>query len=203
MAQLGAFNDEMPALSCVPGGNAFAGCVPIAIAQTMNYFEYPTTYNWADMPNTYGTTTTAELVSDIWEAIPWSEKNFDCWGTGVNAPYDVSLLLENIFNYSSASQSNYNHEIVKQNIYNNKPVILSGAVGEGLGGHMWVCDGMKISTYYTLEDGECVPSFEMLRFHMNWGWLDGAFNNWYLYDNFNPGNTTFNENVRMVYNINP
>ncbi len=41
-----------------------------------------------------------------------------------------------------------------------------------------------------------------LLFHMNWGW-GGTYNGWYNYNNFNPGDFTFNYQTGMVYNIIP
>jgi len=41
-----------------------------------------------------------------------------------------------------------------------------------------------------------------LYLHMNWGWT-GLHNSWYAYNNFNPGNRTYNYKVKMVYNIKP
>ncbi len=38
---------------------------------------------------------------------------------------------------------------------------------------------------------------------MNWGWLNGAFNGYYTYNNFDPNNTNYNNNKKMIYNIIP
>lgn len=196
----------MPTMSCdVPCGRAYAGCVPIAIAQVMKYHNYPTNYNWSSMPNSYGTTTTASLINDIHNSI--SGISYDCDGTGVDHDYNVASVFTNHFNYSSASQAGYNRETIKQQLRLNRPVILAGGSDAGwwifhnyTDGHMWVCDGFRRIQNYS-ED--CSMGWGYLYFHMNWGWYNGSENGWYAYNNFNPGEYTFNYDVKMVYNIKP
>lgn len=205
------FNDFMPSLNCsnLPCGKAYAGCVPIAIAQIMKYHNHPTSYNWSNMPNNYGTTTTASLIKDIHDAITinmfgneYPAINYDCDGTGVSSNYNTASVFTNKFGYSTANQGGYNREIVKQQLRWNRPVILSGGRKSGWwifssykDGHMWVCDGYR-SSYY------CETGTGYLYFHMNWGWR-GLHNSWYAYNNFNPSNRTYNYKVKMVYNIKP
>lgn len=106
------FNDFMPNLNCfyLPCQRAYAGCVPIAIAQVMKYHSYPTNYNWAGMPNNYGTTTTASLIKDIHNSITvnisgneYSAVSYDCDGTGVNKDYNIANVFTNKFGYSTAN----------------------------------------------------------------------------------------------------
>lgn len=63
------FNDDMPYKSCANACDlnerAFAGCVPIAMAQVMRYNEYPNSYNWSNMDLHGGTPTTASFIRDI------------------------------------------------------------------------------------------------------------------------------------------
>ena len=123
----------------------------------------------------------------------------------------VAIIIPQVFSrtsfgYSAANQGGYNRETVKQQLRWNRPVILSGGRKSGWwifssykDGHMWVCDGYRSSTIYS-ED--CSMAWGYLYLHMNWGWR-GLHNSWYAYNNFNPGNYTFNYKVKMVYNIKP
>lgn len=199
--QSGGFNDALPDIIC--GGfptQVLAGCVPIAMGQVMKYYEYPTSYNWLSMPWSYGTTTTANFINDIHDAIdnvyPGNPSYF-CDGTGVSASANMGNVLKTQFNYSFANWGTYDYLTVKSNINNNRPVILAG--DNGSSGHMWVCDGYTQYSYY-YED--CTGYVYYPRFHMNWGW-DGSFNGYYAYNNFNPSNTNFNNNKKMIYNITP
>lgn len=206
------YNDYMPVLNCSAGcsynNRAYAGCVPIAIAQVMKYHNYPTSYNWANMPNAYGTTTTASLINDIHNSI--SGISYDCNGTGVDKDYNTAGVFKNYFNFSTANQSSYNRDIVVQQLRLNQPVILGGGRDAGwwifhdyTDGHMWVCDGFRSSKICMFDSyGNLLGAMSYLFLHMNWGW-SGTYNGWYAFNNFNPGSNTFNYKVKMVYNINP
>lgn len=195
------YNTYMPTLTCNPYnpyicGHAYAGCVPVALAQTMRFFEHPASYNWSTMPNTSGSTATATLIADIWDDIPNGSKSYTCSGTGVVHNYNIANLLKYNYSYSYAAQGSYDREQVKQNIYNHKPVILSAI--DGSTGHTWVCEGMNNSKI-------CIDDYiavSFLSFYMNWGW-GGDYNGLYTYDNFNPASNSFDSDVIMVYNIKP
>lgn len=200
--QSGGFNDALPYITC--NGNPFqvlAGCVPIAMAQVMKYYQYPSSYDWVNMPLGYGTNTTANFIKDIHNAITASygssQPIYNCGSTGVSSAYNMGTVLKTQFDYSSADWANYNENVVKNNIEINRPVILSG--DNGTTGHMWVCDGYRISTFYF---SDCT-AVGYLHFYMNWGWQNGEYNGWYAYNNFNPGNINFNSNKKIIYNIIP
>ena len=198
------FNDLMPTLNCsnIPCGRAFAGCVPIAIAQVMRYHEFPTNYNWSNMPNNSGSVVTSQLIGDIHNTI--GSVNYDCDATGVSHDYNVANVFTNGFGYATANQGDYNRETVKQYLRWNKPVILSGGRDDGwwifhdyTDGHMWVCDGFR---RHFIWSEDCSTGSGYLFFHMNWGW-GGQNNDWYAFNDFTPGNFTFNYDVKMIYTI--
>lgn len=98
----------------------------------------------------------------------------------------------------------YKHLTVKDQLKWEKPVILVGFREKGfcfLGwcsynkGHAWVTDGYKETTY-------CETGTSYLYLHMNWGW-SGSEDGWYGYNNWNPGDRSYNYKKEMIYNINP
>ncbi|TRZ42480.1 C10 family peptidase [Robertkochia solimangrovi] len=206
------FNDLLPTLSCADAcysnDKVFAGCVPIAIAQVLKYHNYPTTFNWSNMPDLYATSSTAGLLKNIHDNI--SDISYDCDGTGVDKDYNTANFLKNHFGYTSANQSSYNYNTVEQQLRYNRPVILGGGRDAGwwifhsyADGHMWVCDGFRRSKTCIFDDnGDLITAVSYLYFHMNWGW-SGNENGWYGFNNFDPGNYTFNYDVKMIYNIIP
>ncbi len=200
--QLSGYNSALPFITCYGSSfQVYAGCVPIAMGQVMRYYSFPTNYNWSAMPSGTASTTTANFIDDIHDAIGnqyLGEPSYFCGGTGVSASANMATVLKNEFGYSYASWSNYNYNTVKSNINSGRPVILSG--NNGVEGHMWVCDGYKQTTYY-YED--CTGASFIPRFYMNWGW-GGNYDGYFMYDNFNPfGGTGFNNNKKMIYNIIP
>lgn len=199
--QTGVFNDALPYITC--NGSPFqvyAGCVPIAMAQVMRYHQYPANYNWSAMsPNDF-TGTTANFINDIHNAIRAvysGQPTYKCDGTGVGPDKNMGTVLKTQFVYTSADWSNYNYSPVVSNLDQGRPVILSG--DNGTKGHMWVCDGYRKSTIYS-ED--CSTGWGFLHFYMNWGW-GGRYNGYYSFNNFNPDNTHYNNNNKMIYNIKP
>jgi len=211
------FNDLLKSqteIGCtdLPCGKAFAGCVPIAMAQVMKYYQHPSTFNWSLMPNGYGSSETSLLIKAIHDVLPVS---YSCASSGVNTDCNIANQFTSNFNYSTANQDNYNYETVSNNLRANKPVILSG--GRDIGwwifhnyddGHMWVCDGFKASTICMFDNfGNVIGAVSYLYLSMNWGWSNGVANGWYAFNNFNPTiygtNYTFNYQTKMVYNINP
>ncbi|MDA3780793.1 MAG: C10 family peptidase [Bacteroidales bacterium] len=192
------YNSQTPSMTCGPCGHAWTGCVATAMAQVMKYHQYPTSYSWSSMPNSYGTTTTSILMRDIGDAV---NMDYECDGSGADTQDEVASSFRNDFGYSSASYSDYNYQTVKNELNYNRPVILRGGrntgwwiFGQYSDGHAWVCDG------YLNYINPCWGS--ILKFNMNWGW-DGTYNGWYSFNNFNPGDYTFNYKTGMVYNIKP
>ncbi|MCP4457112.1 MAG: hypothetical protein GY816_03645 [Cytophagales bacterium] len=199
--QWGGYNDLAPDLSCNNAdGRAPTGCVATAMAQIMNYHEFPISYNYSDMPDTWGTLSTARLMRDAGDAV---NMDWGCDGSGADTKDEVASSFRNDFGYASASYADFNQETVKQQIRWNRPVILRGGrKGKWFifpvykDGHAWVCDGYKRWTY-------CETGTGYLYLHMNWGWSSQALNGWFAYNNWSVNGNDFNYKKGMVYNIKP
>ena len=181
------------------------GCVATAMAQVMNYYEFPTNYAWASMPDNTGSTETAQLMRDVADAV---NMNWGCDGSSANTKNETASSFVNDFGYTSANYADYNVSTVESQIRYNRPVILRGGRNNRkcflffcsnnyVDGHAWVCDGYRSFTF--CETGS---TYTYTYLHMNWGWSN-AFNGYYAYNNWNPGDFTFNYKRGMVYNIRP
>lgn len=186
--QRGGFNDAVP-IECSSVEEAYAGCVAIAAAQVMRFYEYPDNYNWANMPNFIGTSETARLIKDIGVAV---DMNWTCEGSGAYTS-DLPTAFKEVFGYMSANYSNFNRYTVTYELSKGRPVILRG---QGTGGHAWVCDGYLRSTY-------CASGASYLSLSMNWGWEFGWYNGFYAYNDWTPGNYNFNTLPQMITYIIP
>ena len=191
------YNSETPSMSCVPCYHAYTGCVATAMAQVMRYHQYPNNYNWSGMPNDYGNAAIATLMRDIGDFV---NMDYSCDGSSAELG-EIASSFTNDFGYSTATTADYYHNTVKSELSQSRPVILTGGrntgwwiFGQFSDGHAWVCDG-----FLNYVD-PCYGSF--LKFNMNWGW-GGSYNGWYSFNNFNPGEHTFNYKRRIVYNIKP
>lgn len=198
------YNALLKDITCnenLPCGKPYTGCVATAMGQIMKYHEYPSRYNWSDMPNMEGTNSTALLMKDIGNAV---NMDYKCTGSGANTKKEAVKSFKNDFNYSSASYDGYNYQTVVNELKNKRPVILTGGskkgwwiFGQYVDGHAWVCDGYK-------RYSNCEGS--ILKLHMNWGWDNNSssgYNGWYSYNNFEVADYTFNYKSGMVYNIKP
>jgi hypothetical protein len=196
-------------------GRAWTGCVATAMAQVMRYWQRPATlYNWSTMPNTFGSTEVARLMSDAGTAV-----GMNYGGNASGAKHeDIPGALKNTFGYTSATNIDYglsSYSTVESNIGARRPVILSGYNVKntswfGLSvkyeeGHEWVCDGYRRYSYtFCNEDGSFGGGGSYLYFHMNWGW-GGTSDGWFGFDSWAPTGTTYNFKYyrRAIVNIYP
>jgi hypothetical protein len=200
--QTGTYNDLVQNENCNTGTPP-TGCVATAMAQIMNYHEFPNNYNWADMPDNRGTLETASLMRDIGQAV---NMEYTCSSSGAHME-DATSAFSRDFGYQNASFGGYNHSTVKQQLGWGRPVMLSGYRTKEKkcflffcsttykNGHAWVCDGYR-STFY------CETGTSYLHLYMNSGW-DGNLNGWFAYNRWNPGTRDYQYKKEMIYNIRP
>ncbi len=184
------------------------GCVATAMAQVMYYWKYPATFDWSQMAVDYGTPETAKLMDSIGKAVGmnWGAAESGAWGK------HISPALKGKFQYGSASFSSYkensSYQTVMSNLDAGEPVLLEGYstkltnfLGFTTGyadGHEWVCDGYMDTQYTT---------YEVIDFHMNWGWGSSAYTTWVAYNYWYVSTPTQSYNFQyadsLVYNIHP
>lgn len=185
--QINGFNDLMPLLP--NGDHAYAGCTTIALAQVMKFHEYPSRFNWSDMPNSTATLTTKQFVKDIFDNII---THYDLNGSHSNINACRNSLI-NDYGYSSAVKSDYDYNILRQALYTPNVVILAGDNPTTGKGHMWICDGYEYAYY------PC-PGVGYRMYHMNWGW-GGACDGYFRDGQFSPAGESFNSHREMIHNI--
>jgi hypothetical protein len=189
------------------GGKAPTGCVATAMAQIMKFLRKPNSYNWDNMPDTYGTIDTQNLMKDI-------GNNWIDYGCS-SSSQESSKIPErfNQFGYSASFTDNYDLQLIMNQVA-WKPIILAGGrKKDGISwnmytdGHAWVCDGYQY--FYQKgrnDDGSCNGmGWTYIWLHMNWGW-GGTCDGWFNAHNFNPSTDTFsytfNYERKIIYNIN-
>lgn len=201
------------AYSSCNGRNA-AGCGPIAAAQIMSYFKYPTsfagfTFDWDRITSYtyfYNLTNEAESAARLINLI----------GIESNATYgrDTSTRINNMddmfitFGYSCTGPINYNVAKAKESLNNSSPIYFRGS--DSKSGHAWVIDAYRQTDsyyiYYQMDEPynvyRTITDIGDTYYHCNWGW-SGSYNGWYL-DVFKlPDNTNLSSGRQMIYNITP
>lgn len=59
------YNKFLPYSPCIQCFHVVSGCVTVAMAQVMRYHQYPNTFLWSSMSNTYGNDYVAHLYEDL------------------------------------------------------------------------------------------------------------------------------------------
>jgi hypothetical protein len=197
------WDQDEPYNNLCPDGTV-TGCAATAMAQVMKYWNYPptgigmhsynwngqtvsadfgsTTYDWNNMLNSYGGSSTEAQRTAVATLMFHCGVSLDmdygwAWSGGSGAFSSATAgAFINYFNYSSETQllsrSNYSDtewiNMVKSELNQNRPIWYCGN-GSG-GGHAFVCDGYNSSNY----------------FHFNWGW-SGYCDEYYSINSLSPG----------------
>ena len=221
--QSSPYNDMTPLIS---GQHPVTGCVATATAQVLKYHEWPvkgtgthsytpqavgsevtfnygaTTFDWANMLNTY-TSSATQVEKDAVATLMLA-----C-GVGVNMTYGLNASgaqatavageLYNYFNYDGGVLAlerdcygfNEWNDIIYDQLKNYGPVQYSGTNDSS--GHSFVCDGYSQDNY----------------FHINWGW-GGMSDGYFLLTALDPdsqgiggSSAGYNLNQTAIANVKP
>jgi len=216
--QSSPYNDMCPLLPPANTQRGVTGCIATAMAQIMKYYEWPvtgtgshsyttatlgiplsvtfssTTYDWANMTDTYGTSSTQTekdaVATLMYHCGVGTDMDYNTEsGTSVNKAasalktyfgYDTNLQLMSRNYYSRAEWIS----TLKSEIDASRPVFYTGTAISG-GGHAFVCDG------YDPND----------LFHFNWGW-GGMSNGYYAITALNPNSLGIGGGNGQGYNAN-
>lgn len=127
------WDQEAPFNSALPNTDWPLGCTTIAAGQIMKYFQHPSSFDWAAMPNSTSNSTLSSFLKELHDEI------------GVDSSGDATITetkdaLEH-YGYNVTKQTHYNSDVINS-IYSNKPVIMTGLCSTTGDGHAWVCDGL-------------------------------------------------------------
>lgn len=210
--------------------NTPAGCLAIAVAQVMRYWGHPivgqgshsyncspygtlsadfgsTTYDWAHMPNSLRSTSSAtqkQAVGTLCYHVGVAmNMSYAPEGSGayVSGGYNTAeTALRGYFGYKSSLNCKYKSgysegtwvNLLKDEISEGRPVIYAGY--DAGGGHAFVFDGYNTSNL----------------FHVNWGW-GGYYDGYYAMGALNPGGggtgsnatNTFNSGNHALFGVEP
>lgn len=184
------YNNNCP-YSSRAGENCPTGCAATAMAQIMNYYEWPqtgdgsnsyadsfgshsvnfaqSTYDWNNMLDSYSSynaTQAAAVAKLMWDCGVAMYMTYDINGSGA-IDGDMALAAADHFKYNvrllyrDGSFKNQFRDAILASLDENNPIVLCGQ--GSMGGHAFVADGYNSANYL----------------HINWGWgglSDGYFN---------------------------
>lgn len=174
--------------------DAAAGCVTIALGQIMKYHQWPSRYNWSNMPNN-AVSYCADLsnfIQDLFDDVILLPYQND-WSMSHIQPV-IKSVLKNQYDYN-ASLDTHNALTVKSSLSSGNPVFMMGSENGILSDrHAWVCDGFNYSELcyhfelYVVSIVEPPLQYEFISshdcssantfFHMNWGHSPSS-NGWF------------------------
>lgn len=171
-----------------------AGCTVIAASQIMNYYKFPTYYDWNAMPiNDYDNPTLCQFILDVCN-------KFDVEYKPTGTSSDINKIKKGLeeFGYRVEKKEGSHPALIREI---RRPIYERGESKEGEG-HAWIVDGyneVDVMYYFTVEylrgssgsyyyqrdatryvGGDSNPAVVATK-HYNWGWADDgpALNGWY------------------------
>jgi len=208
------YNEMCPANPAGPGGHCYAGCVPTAMGQLVNYFRFPLqgsgSYSYECPP--YGTLSADfENTNYLWNNMPLALNSSNpataeilyhfgvscdlVYGPNGSGMYNhkAAYSLRTFFNYSPETQYVYRDStsidwdsLLVAHLDQKIPMYYAGWSVPNINGHAFVCDGYQGSNY----------------FHFNWGW-GGSSDGYFYTGNLNPGGSNFNLAQEVIINCFP
>lgn len=183
--------NQRPYYNYMIGSTKPLGCVTIAVAQLMKYYQYPNYFNWSAMPNKleYGyECPLTSFLAQLHDELGVSDDG------GTTDDKAESVLKKYGYNVQKKKHQTGSYYI---------PSYCSGAPSSLATGHAWVCDGYSSTIsktdyeLYILETGNkdkfqytLIDKEEERQSHnfyyMNWGWggkHDGGYSEYGLYVN--------------------
>ncbi|MDE5868753.1 MAG: C10 family peptidase [Muribaculaceae bacterium] len=217
------YNDDCP----MDGGQrSVTGCVATCMAQMMKYHNWPvkgtgshsytaselqqtlsfdfgnTTFDWANMPNTYGAESTDDQKAAVANLMYACGVSVDMDYTAQESSASSIAMGQAYINYFGYDQSLWMpmrdyyglydwEDMIYENLEKGLPVPYAGQGTAG--GHQFICDGYS-------EDGY---------FHFNWGW-GGMSDGYFLLTALDPpslgiggGAGGFNTGQQIALNVKP
>ncbi len=216
------YNNFCPTLPGGADGHAWAGCVPTAMGQIMNYYRYPSTgtgsyvYNDTVAPHTYDS-----LFADFgntvyqWDLMPLkvTERQNDSavakllyhLGVSVNLNYDslgsgmynhkAAYALRTYFHYSPDCEYVFRDTATHTDW---KQMILDHLDAKKPLYYAGWADTINVSGHAFVCDGYQDTSY----FHFNWGW-NGSGDGYFLLDHLTPGGNDFTLDHELIINFYP
>jgi hypothetical protein len=204
------YNSQCPADPAGSGGHVYVGCVAVAMAQVMDFWNWPNqgtgsvsyvhsvygpisvnfaqqTYDWNAMPAGYSD----EVAKLLYHAGAAVRMNYGATSSSAQTSMVVTALRQ-YFGYQETTRMVYRSayteqawlDMISSELHAGRPVVYRGQGAAG--GHAFDVDGVMDSCW----------------FHINWGWTGGHNGN-FLLGNLNPGSYTFNIAQAAVIGIAP
>lgn len=210
------YNASCPVDAAGDGGHVYVGCVALAMAQAIKYYNYPAVgqgthtnyssnnggygnltvnyaqrnYDWTNMPLSLTTTSSSDIADFLYDCSVAVDMMYGPDGSGSYTNRVVTALVSN-YKYSNSASLKNRTTYTTTNWKN----LLKAQIDS------------KYPMVYSGSDSDgghawnC-DGYSGEEFHMNWGW-GGSANGFYEIDNLIAGGYEFTLNHQVVINIFP
>lgn len=193
--QSAPYNNTSPLITCSgQQRRAYAGCVPVAMAQIVTALKKPTGYNYSLLEQSSTITTdpvdasrateVSRLIRDIQIKVGIRSEQYECNGTGADENQIKTGFSKLGFgNYKRTDMkpdygNNNTHcsqDVLRSELKAKRPVFIAGWSKITGGGHAWVIDGYREFSGIQItrsSNNDMSPMVGGITFlvHINWGW---------------------------------
>ncbi len=177
------------------GKQASVGCVAVAMAQLMSYFDWPREINgqklmWRSMKKGAKNSDVALLMKRLGDSdmlnmnygVGTSGASVDAIAPAFNKMGYTAYGIENFLPFFVEDWLSGSYEFIP---YKQGPVIVIGTDMHGAGSHVWIVDGyIQNSIYRTIDENQYPYHFysdDFGLFHCIWGWR-GSCNGYFFFN---------------------
>lgn len=191
-------------------GKLLAPSEAVSLAQIMQYYNYPTTYennsvNWSTISGNWGCTymiykiaNTASYSQAKSGNIVWANMSFT----------NVGNVLSS-FGYAYDASTDFNGNSIESSVSNNRPVIIHATDSNSNTANVtWIIDGYikqksEYILWYTYPPYDVYQSSVTYRKYYHCNWPISGYPNGYFLDTFQVNSFQYDKNIKQITNIRP
>jgi len=160
------------------------GCMSIALGEIIAYNKHYSdpsitkVFDWEKMKSTNAPADHYMEINELLEKIfPMVMSNTSSSATSGVFSKAESFMKQ--IGYNTQVVNMFDYGKAKSELKANRPIYIRGVdkMGNGTGGHAFVCDGHKSVSTYMINNGvkPQSPAFITNYIHLNWGWKESTF----------------------------
>lgn len=191
-------------------GKLLAPSDAVSLAQIMQYYNYPTTYennsvNWSTISGNWGCT---YMIHKIADAAGYSQEKSGDYVLANMSFTNVGNVLSS-FGYAYDTSTDFNGNSIESSVSNNRPVIMHATDRNSNTANVtWIIDGYIKQKYeyilwYTYPPYDVYQSSVTYRKYYHCNWPISGYPNGYFLDTFQVYIFQYDKNIKQITNIRP
>lgn len=195
------YNNLLDNMGCgsYSNGRPPVGCVAVAMAQLMRFFEKPSSFDWDSMDPRQGSYATQVLMKDIGQKV---KMIYDCSGSGA---YDSDALAAfKQYGYKRAKFYDFRNgkdaDGIWRQLIKGSPIYAAGSSSNGR--HAFIIQGASYKYVFRciIDKDQFIslhPFIDEAYYDISWGW-GRNYCGLFLAGNFAPSGANYNLNMKFI-----